>query len=667
MHQSIVRRLLTTLLALLMMTGMFTICTVGVGAEETVALKLKTFTGQQLFEAAQNVGMTNEEDMPIFTSYQDAVGRRSLMPEDWMIHSAKVHHVDKAGALNYKNGDTLQFVIRVWAEDTFVSGDLIHWEFAYNAFRGRDDLIFANVIDHETYEAAEERVDPDTGLPYKEFSFEITLDHEDFDNIEDSEMEGQFRVKAQNSAAATVYFLSAYNKTTDVMIEEYDGIKISAQGGINGYYEDVFPDDGTVSGVASYASDHDRATGRDWNIEPFCFNAYGANADNPYLLLDGLGAELPAGVYAFDIEMSSVIALITLDKAIFSVYDGETELTSKVITETMVNTTAGKDTGAYGVYRVLVNVPESSAGHKITFKFFLFDSNDIKLRNVTLYKLGVEGPMPDDAKAVQNQINALVPGDVAAVKAARAALNELNFLSQAWVGEEAVEKLSLMEEAAAIIEAIAALGSADDLDDENYTQMTEALQAAEKQYSDFVKRYGRIQAEELVTNAQTLTDYRAAYNTVETAAKEKAKNEALKAVEALITAIGEVTQDNYTEKEAAIVAAEAAIEKLEADYDAATAALVSNRTDLEEARQKLDEYKNKPAVTFGDINNDTKIDASDALMALQSSVALITLTEDQTLAANVDANDKVDASDALLILQCSVDLIKPEDFPAAKK
>ena len=667
MYQSIVRRSLMILLALLMVTGMFTICAVGVGAGETVDLKLKTFTGQQLFEAAQNVGMTNEEDMPIFTSYQDAVGRRSLMPENWMIHSAKVPHVDKAGTLNYQNGDTLQFVIRVWAEDTFVRGDLAHWEFAYNAFRGRDDLTFANVITHDAYEAAEERVDPDNGLPYKEFSFEITLDHEDFNNIEDSEMEGQFRVKAQTPAAVTVYFLGAYNKTTGITIEEYDGIKISAQGGIDGYYEDVFPNDSTVSGVASYASDHDRATGRDWNVAPFCFNAYGANADNPYLLLEGLGAELPAGVYAFDIELSSVIALITLDKAIFSVYDGETELTSKVITEAMVNATAGKDTGAYGIYRVLVNVPESNTGHKITFKFFLFDSNDIKIRNVTLYKLGVEGPIPDDAKAVQDQINALVPGDVVAVKAARAALDELDFLGQAWVGEEAAEKLSLMEEAAAIVEAIAGLGSKDDLDETNYTQMAEALQSVEKQYNDFVKKYGRIQAEELVTNAQALTDYRAAYDAVETAAKEKIKDAAIKNVEALITAIGEVTQDNYTEKEDAIMAAEEAIKKLEADYDSATAALVSNKADLEEARRKLDEYKNKTAVTFGDINNDTKIDAADALMALQSSVKLITLTEDQVLAANVDANDKVDATDALMILQCSVNLIKPEDFPAAKK
>ena len=53
-------------------------------------------------------------------------------------------------------------------------------------------------------------------------------------------------------------------------------------------------------------------------------------------------------------------------------------------------------------------------------------------------------------------------------------------------------------------------------------------------------------------------------------------------------------------------------------------------------------------------------------MALQHSVKLITLDETKFLAANVDGNTAVDASDALLILQCSVKLIQPEDFPAAK-
>ena len=73
-----------------------------------------------------------------------------------------------------------------------------------------------------------------------------------------------------------------------------------------------------------------------------------------------------------------------------------------------------------------------------------------------------------------------------------------------------------------------------------------------------------------------------------------------------------------------------------------------------------------PSVIFGDINADTKIDTQDALMALQYSVDLIELTDEQKTAADVDANQKIDPSDALMILQATVDLIQPEDFPAVK-
>ena len=69
--------------------------------------------------------------------------------------------------------------------------------------------------------------------------------------------------------------------------------------------------------------------------------------------------------------------------------------------------------------------------------------------------------------------------------------------------------------------------------------------------------------------------------------------------------------------------------------------------------------------SIGDINNDGEINASDALLALQSLVELIDLNETQTAIADVDDDGDVDAADALMILQCSVDLIQKEDFPAA--
>ena len=52
-------------------------------------------------------------------------------------------------------------------------------------------------------------------------------------------------------------------------------------------------------------------------------------------------------------------------------------------------------------------------------------------------------------------------------------------------------------------------------------------------------------------------------------------------------------------------------------------------------------------ITYGDVNDDDKVDAADALQCLQHSVELIKLEGDAFTAANVDLDDDVDASDAL--------------------
>ena len=65
---------------------------------------------------------------------------------------------------------------------------------------------------------------------------------------------------------------------------------------------------------------------------------------------------------------------------------------------------------------------------------------------------------------------------------------------------------------------------------------------------------------------------------------------------------------------------------------------------------------------YGDLDGNATINASDALLCLQASVRLITLEEEQTIAADVDGNGSIDASDALYILQMSVGLISR--FPA---
>ena len=83
----------------------------------------------------------------------------------------------------------------------------------------------------------------------------------------------------------------------------------------------------------------------------------------------------------------------------------------------------------------------------------------------------------------------------------------------------------------------------------------------------------------------------------------------------------------------------------------------ANQTAVDNAAAKLNAaiagLKEEPVVTvtLGDVNGNGEVTAEDALMALQASTNKISLTADQTTAANVDKQDEVTANDALLILQ----------------
>lgn len=54
---------------------------------------------------------------------------------------------------------------------------------------------------------------------------------------------------------------------------------------------------------------------------------------------------------------------------------------------------------------------------------------------------------------------------------------------------------------------------------------------------------------------------------------------------------------------------------------------------------------------IGDINTNGKINSADALLVLQSSTGVITLTDTQKLLADVNEDGKINSTDALLILQ----------------
>lgn len=68
-------------------------------------------------------------------------------------------------------------------------------------------------------------------------------------------------------------------------------------------------------------------------------------------------------------------------------------------------------------------------------------------------------------------------------------------------------------------------------------------------------------------------------------------------------------------------------------------------------------FGTKPPYTLGDINNDTEINAEDAVLALRYAVQLTDLSDTQKLAADVNKDGDINAEDAVQILRYAVKLI----------
>jgi len=160
---------------------------------------------------------------------------------------------------------------------------------------------------------------------------------------------------------------------------------------------------------------------------------------------------------------------------------------------------------------------------------------------------------------------------------------------------------------------------------------------------------------DLVTNLQKLIDAETKIDALQAQADQEAIDKAAaKAVQDQIDALNVQSLDDKP----AVIAARTAYDELtDAQKD-----LVTNLQKLTDAEVKIEQLENPaPAITYGDVDGNGKVEAVDALEVLKSVVGKVTLTDDQLKVADTDGNSKADATDALNILKKVVGKI--DKFP----
>ncbi len=205
-----------------------------------------------------------------------------------------------------------------------------------------------------------------------------------------------------------------------------------------------------------------------------------------------------------------------------------------------------------------------------------------------------------------------------------------------------------LEDLAPLEEKILAIG---ELTPDNYKEKAAAIEAAEAEAAAIAEAFGE-RAPRYAEHYELLTAARARYDKLAGGMADLI----LKA-EAAIKEMGTVTAANVRDRRAAIEAAEAAVKALTDAYGEEAAAEVGTLAALEAARALLNAAGTG---LMGDVNEDGKVNAADALQVLSFAVGKRTLTDAQKAVADVNKDGKINAGDALEILKKSVG--KPASF-----
>ena len=186
------------------------------------------------------------------------------------------------------------------------------------------------------------------------------------------------------------------------------------------------------------------------------------------------------------------------------------------------------------------------------------------------------------------------------------------------------------------------------------------IKAARKAYDDAVNDLGDI---------SEIPDMSALYATLVNAETEYASlvneyNDMLEAAKNVDEAIESIPEGDSEDKTERIMVAGASFDSFINTFGEEKAKLHIKNYEKFRGTWPLPPEPPVPPFTYGDVNDDEKIDSEDALCVLQSVVGIIELDERAQLAADVNLDQKIDTEDALAILQYVVKIV--EELPVGE-
>lgn len=503
--------------------------------------------------------------------------------------------------VKYHMDDTLILTVRLYAGEE-ATGTLCWADMIYDAINSDDTYDYKLEIDAATYNAAETLTDPVHGYSYREFSLPVTLE----DSIFDMDAK-DFQVRFYNFGLAdlTLYSMDVYNDTTMETIFTANAYALKKAEHISPVLDVIVPA-GKNSGIVTYSGSECFPQRPQANEEPY--SKYNSNGLSNRALLAEAERSLTEGEYTFELDFATCYTLVKGDRALFELAKTKDGSETIVWQHTYTHDEAAERVGAENVdvegmfdhYSVPFTVTAEDAGATYSMRVYATNYTDLYLKSISIQEM-----LPALIAAVRNVENKI---------AALPAVGDLT-----------------LDDADAVAAARAAF---DALGEDQKSQVTNesVLTAAEAEIVRLTEAYKAERAQ------------------------------AAQGVVSAIAAIGTVDKTNYIEKKALIDTAVTSLEAYEAIYsDDESIALITNLPALRDAIAAYEELVSSQIV-YGDIDGKEGIDAGDALTALQYTVQLITLDEDQLKAGDVSDDGKVDATDALLILQYTVELI--DRFPA---